>query len=96
MKFVLLWDLKESVDQAKLAEMISRRAEWQLPQGVRIEAEYWAPIHSPTVVIILEADDASALLINMLGWIDGMEATIFPVVTKEEGLEKLSRYSAGK
>ncbi|HEY65604.1 MAG TPA: DUF3303 family protein [Caldilineae bacterium] len=94
MKFVLLWSLKAGVDQAKLAEVMRCRGEWKFPEGVRLLAEYWAPQNTPTVIDILEADDATALLVNTVGWIDVMEARIFPVVTWEEGLEKLGRLFA--
>lgn len=96
MKFIALWSLKEGVDQAKLAEIMGRRAEWKFPEGMSLIAEYWSSKNAPAVVSIFEADDAAALVINSVAWIDALEVDIFPVVTWEEGLEKLTRYLAGE
>jgi hypothetical protein len=96
MKFVALWSLKESVDQAKLAEMMERRAEDEFLEGVSLIAEYWSPKNSPTVVSIYEAEDAAALMINSVAWVDVFYVDVFPVITWEEGLEKLSKHFAGE
>jgi hypothetical protein len=96
MKFVALWSLKESVDQVKLAEVMGRRAEFKFPKGMKSIAEYWTSKRSPAVVSIFEADDAAALMINTVAWVDALEVDIFPVSTWEEGLEKLSKHLAGE
>lgn len=96
MKFIALWSLKDDVDQAKLAEMMGRRAEFQFPTGMRLIAEYWSPKKSPAVISIFEADDAAALMVNSVCWIDALDVDIFPVSTWEEGLEKLSKHLAGE
>ena len=56
MKFVALWSLKEGVDQAKLAEIMGRRAEHKFPEGMSLIAEYWSSKGSPAVVSIFEED----------------------------------------
>lgn len=96
MKFIALWNLKEGVDQTKLAEMMGRRAEWQFPKGMKLLAEYWSSKNAPAVISVFEADDAAALMINTVAWIDALEADVFPVTTWEEGLEKLSRHLTGE
>lgn len=96
MKFIALWSLKEGVDQAKLAQMMGRRAEWKFPEGIKLIAEYWSSKSKPAVVSIFEADAAAALTINSVAWIDAMEADIFPVATWEEGLQALTRYLGGE
>ncbi len=95
MKFIALWNLKAGVDQVKMAEIMGRRADWKFPEGVHLIAEYWSSKNSPAVVSVFEADDAAALMINTVAWIDVLEADIFPVVAWEEGLEKLTRFVAG-
>lgn len=94
MKFVALWSLKEGVDQVKLAEIMGRRAELKFPAGagMNLLAEYWSAQSSPAVINILEADDAAALMINSVTWIDVLDVDIFPVTTWEEGLEKLTKH----
>lgn len=96
MKFIALWSLKESVDQAKLAEVMGRRADFEFPKGVRLIAEYWSSRGSPAVVSVFEADDSAALLINTVIWMDALDVDIFPVNTWEEGLEKMTQYLAGE
>ena len=96
MKFVALWSLKEGVDQLKLAEVVGRRAEFKFPKGIKLLGEYWSSRASPAVISIFEADDAAALMINTVVWVDALEADVFPVSTFEEGLEKLSKHLAGE
>ena len=96
MKFVALWSLKDSVDMTKLAEIIGRRTEWKYPAGMSLIASYFTAKDSPAAISIFEADDAAALMINSVGWIDAMTVDIFPVVTFEEGLEKMSKHFAGE
>ena len=96
MKFVALWSLKESVDQAKMAEIIGRRAGFEFSAGTSPIAEYWSPRSSPVVVSIFEADDAAAMMLNSVAWVDVFDVDVFPVVEWEEGLEKLSRLLGGK
>jgi uncharacterized protein with GYD domain len=96
MKFVALWSLKDGVDQEDLAESMGRRAEFEFPKGMKVIAEYWTPQGSPAVINILEADDASALMVNSVAWMDVLDVEIFPVVEWEEGLKKLSKHFAGE
>lgn len=96
MKFVALWSLKESVDQIKLMEIMGRRAEFQFPKGISLIAEYWSSKRSPTVVSIFETDDAAALMMNTVAWVDALDVDIFPVTEWEEGLEKLTKLLAGE
>ncbi len=96
MKFVALWSLKEDVEQEELAQMMARRAELKFPKGMKLIAEYWSAQGSPAVVDIFEADDASALMVNTVAWMDVLDVEIFPVVEWEEGLKKISEHLAGE
>lgn len=96
MRFVALWSLKEGVDQVKLAEIMGRRSDFEFPEGMTLIAEYWSSRRSPAVVSVFEADDAAALMINTVAWVDALDADIFPVSTWEEGLEKITRHLAGE
>lgn len=82
----------ETADQSKLAEALGRRAEWQAPEGTTQIAEYWSPKGSPTVISIFETEDAATIDIITSTWMDVLEVDVFPVVTWEEGLEKLSQH----
>ena len=96
MKFIALYSLKESVDETKLAELMGRRAEHEFPKGMSLIAEYWSSKSSPACVAIYEADDAAALMINSVIWMDALDVDVFPVTTWEEGLEKLGKQLAGE
>jgi hypothetical protein len=96
MKFIALWSLKDNVDQMKLAEVMGRRAEYEFPTGMTLIAEYWSSKQSPAVVSIFESDDAGALMMHSVTWIDVLDVEIFPVSTWEESLEKLSKHLAGE
>jgi hypothetical protein len=62
---------------------------------MNVIAEYWSSRRSPAVVSVFEADDAAALMINTVAWVDALDVDIFPVNTWEEGLDKLSKHLAG-
>lgn len=95
MKFVALFNLKQDVDQVKLAEVMGRRADYEFPTGMRLIGEYWSG-SNPAVIAIYEAEDSAALMINSVAWIDIFDVQIFPVNTWEEGLDKLTRHLAGE
>ncbi|NIN66571.1 MAG: DUF3303 domain-containing protein [Anaerolineae bacterium] len=96
MKFVALWSLKEYVDQEDLAVVMARRAEHEFPKGMKVIGEYWSAQGSPAVISIFECDDASALMLNSVAWLDALDVEIFPVVEWEEGLKKISEHLGGE
>lgn len=90
-----LFSLKERVDQAKLAGVTGRRADYEFPEGISLIGEYWTSKGSPAVVAISEADDAAALMINTVTWMDIFHAEFFPVNMWEKGLETLTKHLRG-
>ncbi len=66
-----------------------RRVQWQVPEGVNIVAEYWFPTDDPSVVAIVEAENAAAVTPIRLAWDDLFDIAILPVTPAEEGLELL-------
>ena len=54
---------------------------WQPPEGVNIVGEYWFPTDDSSIVAIVEA--------IRLAWEDFFEVGRYPIVTVEEGLERL-------
>lgn len=94
MKFVALYSLVEVVDQTRLAESVQRRAEYRIPEGMRLIDEYWSARDSPAVISVFEADDAAPILENAVPSMDFFETTgDFPVVSVEEGPERFSEGS---
>jgi hypothetical protein len=87
----VLYGLVLRAHPGTLNESLTRRAQWQVPEGVNIVAEYWFPTNDPSVVSIVEADDQSALLPISMAWDDVFDIDIFPVTPAEEGLERLRR-----
>lgn len=89
MKFVALFNLKEGVDQSKIAEIINRRAEYDHP--AQLVEEFYTPNRCPTVIAIYETDDANALVLNSLAWLDAFDIQVIPVVGWQEGLNRLQQ-----
>jgi hypothetical protein len=87
MKFVALFNLKESVDQDKITELINRRADFDHP--VHLIEEFYTPNRAPAVIAVYETDDANCLLMNSLGWLDAFDIQVIPVVGWQEGVDTL-------
>jgi len=94
-KYVVLYSLKDHVDQTKIIELVARRATYEFPPGMKLVAEYWTPKQSPTVIAIYEADDMVSLMLNTTSWADAFEVDVFPVTEWEEGLERLQQALGG-
>jgi hypothetical protein len=72
-----------------LQERSVRRVQWQIPEGVNVIGEYWFPTDDPSVVAIVEAEDANAITPIRFAWDDVLDTEIFPITPAEEGLELL-------
>jgi hypothetical protein len=83
MLFVALFKAKASTPK----ERIARRAQWQIPEGIRPVAEYWLQTADPTVVGIFEADSVAPIMATLAEWGDVFEISVVPAVTAEEGLQ---------
>ncbi len=74
-----------------LNERYARRLQWQYPQGITPVAEYWIHSSELSVFAVVEAESAEPLAAMRMEWDDLFEIDVFPVVTAEEGLERLRR-----
>lgn len=74
-----------------LNERYGRRLQWQYPQGITPVAEYWVHSSELSVFAVVEAESAEPLAAMRMEWDDVFEIDVFPVVTAEEGLERLRR-----
>ena len=74
-----------------LNERYARRLQWQYPQGITPVAEYWVHSSELSVFAVVEAQSAEPLAAMRMEWDDLFEIDVFPVVTAEEGLERLRR-----
>ncbi len=74
-----------------LNERYGRRLQWQYPQGITPVAEYWVHSSELSVFAVVEAESAEPLAAMRMEWDDLFEIDVFPVVTAEEGLERLRR-----
>ena len=74
-----------------LNERYARRLQWQYPQGVTPVAEYWLHSTDPSVFAVVEVESIEPLAAIRMEWDDVFEIDVFPVVTAEEGLERLRR-----
>ena len=57
-----------------------------VPEGVRVIGE-WTDAAGRRIVRVLEADDATSLLVASLGWNDLMTIEVFPVVGLESSID---------
>lgn len=89
MRFVALFNMKDGVDQSKIAEIVKRRGEYDHP--VKLVEEFYTPNRRPAVIAVYETDDANQLVINSLAWIDAFDIEVIPVVGWQEGLDKLNQ-----
>ena len=89
MRFVALFSLKDGVDQTKIAEIVNRRADYDHP--AKLVEEFYTPNRSPAVIAVYETDDANALVMNSLAWLDVFDIQVIPVVGWQEGLDTLAK-----
>ena len=87
MRFIALFNLKESADQSKIVEIVNRRADYDHP--VQLVEEFYTPNRSPAVVAVYETEDANQLVLNSLAWMDAFDIQVIPVVGWQEGLDTL-------
>ncbi len=89
MRFIALFNLKESADQAKIAEVVNRRADFDHP--VQLVEEFYTPNRAPAVIAVYETEDANQLVLNSLAWMDAFDIQVIPVVGWQEGLDTLQQ-----
>lgn len=87
MRFIALFNLKESADQSMIAEIVNRRADYDHP--VQLVEEFYTPNRSPAVIAVYETEDANQLVLNSLAWMDAFDIQVIPVVGWQEGLDTL-------
>ena len=78
-----------------MEERITRRAQWQYPEGMRVMAEYWPIGGEYAVVIVAEADSIAPIMMAIASWDDVFDFTITPAVTAQEGLELAKQMMQG-
>ena len=89
MRFIALFNLKESVDQSKITEVVNRRADFDHP--VQLVEEFYTPNRAPAVIAVYETEDANQLVLNSLAWMDVFDIQVIPVVGWQEGLDTLQK-----
>ena len=82
MLFVALCNVKAGTAR----ERTVRRAEWQMPPGAKLVAEYWLQTPNPQVINVFEADSCAPIMAAISAWDDVLDITVVPAVTAEEGL----------
>ncbi len=83
MLFAALFKVKSGTEQ----ERVARRLQWEVPEGIEIEAEYW--LHTPDLesICIFAADSFAAMMQVTGAWNDVYDVSISPAIAAEEGLE---------
>ena len=76
-------------------EGVSKRLQWDYPEGANVLGEYWLETESPRVVAVVEADSMEPFGQIRMDWGDMFEIEVFPVVTAEQGMEMARQAMAG-
>jgi hypothetical protein len=84
MLFVALYSKKPGTT---LAQAMSKRIEWKLPEGMKRIAEYWLPNSTPHVIVIFEADNYATIMAANMPWADIFDFSVFPAITGDEGIK---------
>ena len=80
---------------ATFATGVPRRMNWNYPDGLKVEAEYWTSTQDPSVFVVAHADEIAPLISVTADWDDMFDITITPCLTAEEGLAMGSQMAAG-
>ncbi len=83
MLFVALYEVRAGTEE----ERIARRLEWELPEGITIEAEFWLHTPVPEVIFVFAADSFADMLQITGAWNDLYDISIFPAVRGEDGMD---------
>ncbi len=83
MLFVALMKIRGGTEE----ERVSRRMQWEYPEGMRLVAEYWLQTSDPNVITVSECDHIAPFMQAIAAWNDVYDIRVFPAVTGEEGME---------
>ena len=81
MLFVGLFKVRAGTSKERAA----RRVQYQIPEGLRVVAEYWLQTTDPNTIVIFEADSVAPIMAGIADWDDLFDVTIVPAITAEEG-----------
>lgn len=84
MLYVALYCPKES---CKPVESLSRRMEFEIPEGIKMVAEYWLQHTNPHIIVVFESDSYAPIMAMNSRWSDIFDCTVVPAITADEGLE---------
>jgi hypothetical protein len=85
MLYVML--LKAIPGGPPMGELLARRMQWQIPDGMNPIAEYWPQTGDPAVISIFEADSVPPMMAVTAAWGDAFQISVYPAITLEDGLE---------
>ena len=77
-------------------EGVTRRMQWDYPEGANVLAEYWLETEAPRVVAVMEAESMDVFGQIRMDWGDMFEIEVFPAVTGEQGMEMARRATSGQ
>ena len=86
MEFVALLRFRPSVPAAERDAALMRRAGWQVPDGLKVIAEYWPLSGEYQVVTVFSAETIAPIMEVEFEWDDVFDMTVTPAVSAEEGL----------
>ena len=72
-----------------VVERVTKRVQYEYPEGCRLVAEYWLHTADVRVVSVVEVDESRATDVWMklaMAWEDEFEITVTPAMTSEQGI----------
>lgn len=76
-------------------EGVTRRLQWDYPEGLRVLSEYWLETESPRVIAVVEAESMAPFGQIRMDWGDLFEIEVFPALTAEQGMDLARQAMSG-
>ena len=74
---------------SSVVERVTKRMQYEYPEGCRMVAEYWLHTADVRVVSVFEVDESHGTDVWMkfaMAWEDEFEITVSPAMTSEQGI----------
>jgi len=91
MLFISLAKAKAGTDE----ERLTRRVQWQYPEGIRLVGEYWPVGGEYKAITIAEAESIAPVMATIGDWSDVFDFTVIPAVSLEQGLQFAQQMQRG-
>lgn len=85
MLYVFVGNHLAGTTEAERAAALTRREQWQWPEGSQPVAEFWSSASASLVCSLFEANDTAVVFQFAADWNDVFDGVVVPVATPEQG-----------